>query len=221
MLKPRPLPHPRPLPSSRSRRRHAPGSRSAAAQSPPQSARSGQCSSRIRRGNCRRNSSSAPGPAGGETRQGAAAAPGLHPSRPSAPHVPARSASATSSFSRSRAPRDASSAASRVHSALKSGLEGPSAATSGKPSYLRRGRSSGRGRGKSVRTYEDKPVLSCTPSGTPGTPYPRASRSRATAAPSRASASAPSMKASPVPAERPLRARGRPRPWSVLRFRSK
>lgn len=174
-MKPRPLPHPGPAPGLRNRRRQAPGFCRAAVQSPPQSARSGQCSSRSRPANCRRNSSSAQWPAGRGRRQGAAAALGLHPSGPPVPHVPspALSASAPSSPC-SRAPRVASSAASRAHSALKSELEGPSAATPGKSSYLWRGRGSRKGRGRSVRISEGKLDPSCTPQPHPAplTPGP-------------------------------------------------
>lgn len=65
----------RPAPCSRSRRRRTPGSRSEAPQFPPQSLRSGQCNSRNRPANCRRNSSSGTEPAGGGRCQGVAAPP--------------------------------------------------------------------------------------------------------------------------------------------------
>lgn len=65
-----PAPASRGLPGSRSRRRPPLGSRSTVAQSPPQSARSGQCNARSRPVNCRRNSSSASGPTGGGSHQG-------------------------------------------------------------------------------------------------------------------------------------------------------
>ena len=144
------------------------GSRSEAAQSPPQSSRSGQCNSRNRPAHCRRNSSSAPGPTGGGRWSGRGGGtqgskpPDLPPCVPS----PALNASVPSSRSRSRAPRVASSAASRAHSARKSGHKVPGDAAPGQPSYLRRRRKSGRVWERLVRISEGRPAPSCTPSHT-------------------------------------------------------
>lgn len=169
------------------------------AQSPPQSARSGQCNARSKPANCRRNSSSVSGPAGGRSHQeaaGSAALPAVHP----ASHAPWPAPStAVPSSRRSRAPRAVSSAASRAHSALKSAHAGPRDAPSGRASYLRRG----------TRQCESLCVRvprRVRPSRTPRPHhrifYPSVIRSPATMAPSMATPSADPVRAPPSARER-------------------
>lgn len=169
------------------------------AQSPPQSARSGQCNARSRPANCRRNSSSASGPAGGRSHQGAvgsAAPPAVHP----ALHAPWPAPStAVPSSRRSRAPRAVSSVASREHSALKSAHAGPRDSPSRRASYLRRG-------ARQCESLCDRVPRLVRPSRTPRPHhrilYPSVSRSLATTAPSMATQSSDPMCAPPSARDR-------------------
>lgn len=164
------------------------------AQSPPQSARSGQCNARSKLANCRRNSSSVSRPAGGRSHQGAAgsaALPAVHP----APHAPWPAPStAVPSSRRSRAPRAVSSAASRAHNALKSAHAGPRDAPSGRASYLRRGT-------RQCESFCVRVPRQVRPSRTPRPHhrilYPSVRRSPATMAPSMATPSADPARAPP------------------------